>query len=206
MEPIEYPGKTHYQSTDVARKYHIRRTTGAKGAATHYLETRVIKKALDCVLKSTRVNSVLDTPCGDGRLISVYNQYHLNMSYADISDEMMRIAKEKAPDSQFYRMDLEKVDLDREYDLVMCIRLLHHLPDEVKSRVLGSLFKLTNGYVILTFSSPSSLHKGRNQRYTISRIGFEQLATRAGFQVVKRFAIIPILTETNVAVLRKISR
>ena len=206
METIEYPGKMHYQNADVAQRYHIRRTTGAKGTATHYLETSVIKKALDYVLANTRVNSVLDTPCGEGRLIDLQNLYQLNMSYADISDEMMRIAKEKAPDRQFYKMDLEKVDLDREYDLVMCIRLLHHLPDEVKSRVLGSLFKLTKGYVILTFSSPSSLHKRRNQRYTISRIGFEQLATRAGFQVVKQFTIIPLLTETNVAVLRKISR
>ena len=202
-----YAGKLRYQKSKVASEYHKRRTMGIKGSITHYLEHRLIEKAIKHVL--TDCKTALDVPCGDGRLIPLYKSLGLDLSYADISDEMMAIAKEKTS-GPFYKMDLESPNIDKTFDLVLCIRLMDHLPESVKVNVLRSLHSLTNKYVILTYSTPSLQSKRRelkygNQggRFPIKRDYFIYLANIAGFSVIREYRLLPYISETNVMVLKR---
>lgn len=201
-----YAGKLRYQKSKVASEYHKRRTMGIKGSITHYLEQRLIEKAIKHVLADCK--TALDVPCGDGRLIPLYKSLGLDMSYADISDEMMMIAKEKTSDP-FYTMDLEYPNIKKTFDLVLCIRLMHHLPESVKVNVLKTLHRLANKYVILTYSTPSLQSKRRELKYStqgrfpIKKDYFIHLANIAGFSVIRKYRLLPHISETNVMVLRR---
>ena len=73
--------------------------------------------------------SVLDIGCAVGGLASVLSEHLEHFSYTgvDISEEMVRRAKEKHPHHRFYV--IQEADLsilaDNAYDLVVCLGVLH---------------------------------------------------------------------------------
>jgi len=98
---------------------------------------------------------ILDAGCGTGvtaQYLSHLNPYATHFNALDLSREALNVAEERAKradlvgkpnNAVFHHMSLYDVaDLDRKYDFINCVGVLHHLPDPAKGlRALAEQLK-----------------------------------------------------------------
>ncbi|MCL5407553.1 MAG: class I SAM-dependent methyltransferase [Patescibacteria group bacterium] len=63
---------------------------------------------------------VLDLACGTGSLIKELNKKLKNVEGADISTEMLQVAKLKNPKNKFYSQSFQDLHLNKTYDIITC--------------------------------------------------------------------------------------
>ena len=106
------------------------------------------------VLKiSGRLNysSVLDIGCGTGELLN-----HLNPKTGmgvDISPEMIRLAKRKFHKYEFNASDFDKIDMKKEFDLIIIIDVIEHLGNINKT--FSKIRSISKENTKIIISSPS---------------------------------------------------
>lgn len=94
---------------------------------------------------------VLDVACGTGVLIPDYKERGIkNITAIDISDEMIKIAKEKFPDVNFICDDVEKVTFDKKFDAIVVYNAFPHFPNG--SALIEKLSSLLNEGGMLTIA------------------------------------------------------
>jgi ubiquinone/menaquinone biosynthesis C-methylase UbiE len=109
-------------------------------------------------------SSVLDAPCGPGRVSQRLAEMGMQVTSVDISDPMIERTRSKmAHFSMAERVskgDLEKLVFpDRAFDATVCFRFFHHLPNEtLRRQVISELCRVTKQHVIISFYHPVSLH------------------------------------------------
>lgn len=210
-----YEGKKRYQSLDVASAYDQIRFSNQKGKLTDKLEKKAIEKAL----KTTTISNglVLDVPCGTGRMTELFLEKGFNVVAADISDAMMAHAIKRndhfGHKVKFTKADVEKLNFeDNSFDVVLTIRLMHHIPPELHLVVLRELWRVTRRWVIITFSNKYSLQNIRRDlfsiftkapRYSISPTLFRQEVDQAGFDIIEYNHLLPLFSETVTVLLEK---
>ncbi len=91
-------------------------------------------------------DKVLDLGCGNGRMAEIFEGMGVQYLGVDNSEELIKIARERFKDKDWVRFevgDAQSVKLpDSEYDLVLSIAVLHHIPTrELRLQVLGNIFK-----------------------------------------------------------------
>ncbi len=90
---------------------------------------------IDTILDNAGVNpgvSVLDVACGTGVLVPDYLKRNVrSVTGVDISREMIKIAREKFPQNNvmFFNVDVEEIDYEGAYDIVMVYNAFPHFPD-----------------------------------------------------------------------------
>jgi 2-polyprenyl-3-methyl-5-hydroxy-6-metoxy-1,4-benzoquinol methylase len=75
-------------------------------------------------------SSILDIGCGNGRLLMGLTE-NINYTGLDISEELLKKAKEAHPEHRFIKADITKVAAWKglsQYDYVYSIGVFHHLP------------------------------------------------------------------------------
>lgn len=209
-----YEGKRRYQDTTVADHYDDRRFSSRKGRMTDKKEKQNILQALR---RADISGHVLDVPCGTGRMTELLLQKGLRVTAGDISDEMMGHAQrrvEKYGDQvDFVKCDIENLQFpDASFELVLTIRLLHHIPPELHHRILCELHRVTREWVIITYSNKYSLQNLRRNfrslftkfpRYSISPSLFKREVAEAGFEIVEYLPMMPVVSESITVLLRK---
>lgn len=210
-----YEGKKRYQATDVAGVYDHVRFASLKGQLTDRLEKRAIEKALR---KTTLLNGlVLDIPCGTGRMTELLLNKGFEVVAADISEAMMAHAIKRnghlSNKVKFLKADVEHLNFeDNSFDLVLTIRLMHHIPPALHMVVLKELWRVTRKWVIITFSNKFSLQNIRRDmissftkspRYSINPSLFRREVNQAGFAIVEYTHILPLFSETVTVLLEK---
>lgn len=127
------------------------------GTATHRREVRCIKRMLGALPPGA---TVLDLPCGTGRLLPALLRRGYRVTEADSSSSMVEKAREtlariggREEQVQFIVADALGTGLpDRSFDAVICNRLLHHFPDsETRRRVLAELARVARGRIVVSF-------------------------------------------------------
>lgn len=80
------------------------------------------QRVVEIVTEFKRSNgkTLLDVGCGTGGHIE-YLRQHYDVVGADLSDDMLEVARERFKDVQFFRRDMRKLDLEREFDVVTCL-------------------------------------------------------------------------------------
>lgn len=153
--------KDYYQDQSVARNYDRERFSGPAGRLFDRLEKRALAGVMRRVLRDVPAPAVLDVPCGTGRITELLLDMGLDVTGGDISREMIEMAQIKCarfgPRVSFRQIDLDALDLPAgEFDVVTCIRMLHHLDDTARRGVLQGLARLSRRYVLvnLSYSSP----------------------------------------------------
>ena len=63
---------------------------------------------------------LLDVACGTGRHAEILKD-NFEVQGVDINPEMLKIAREKLPDQKFSTGDMKTLDLDQEFDVVICM-------------------------------------------------------------------------------------
>ncbi len=78
-------------------------------------------------------NKILDIGCGNGRFFKYIKDENYNYTGIDISDELIKIAKEKHPDGKFEAKNILDIKYENSFDAVCLFAMFHHL-DTVENR------------------------------------------------------------------------
>jgi SAM-dependent methyltransferase len=158
-----YPARSKYTRT-YSRKYQQR--SAARDAAEQHLVTRSVQKFPH--------GTVLDVPCGGGRISILLAQLGFIPTAADLSPAMVEIAagnlRLAGVPGRVYQQDVEQLTFaDRAFDGALCFRFFHHLPnDTVRARVIAELCRVTIDWVAISyfsFWSISSLRREWHRRH-----------------------------------------
>lgn len=107
------------------------------------------------------VDSILDLPCGHGRLSDFLKGHCKNLIEADWSFTMVSLNRRDHGDDarRYFRASALEIPLpDRSVDVVLSFRLSHHLEtQELRERHLRELFRVARKAVVVTWFSATSL-------------------------------------------------
>ena len=82
-------------------------------------ESEFIEMVVERYKESEGMN-LLDVACGTGGH-AYYLQNSFNVLGLDINPEMLDIAREKLPEMEFVHGDMKKMDLNKEFDVIICL-------------------------------------------------------------------------------------
>ncbi len=106
--------------------------------------------------------AVLDIGCGTGRFMDFATHG------IDISDEMLKRAKEKFPGKVFTHADAERLPFEDGYfDKVLCMHVLMHLPKQKMEHILGEAHRVLKQHGSFVFDVPSKsrrIFSGSNKK------------------------------------------
>jgi ubiquinone/menaquinone biosynthesis C-methylase UbiE len=126
----------------------------------HKSEVLAIKNLL---LKIPKIHTILDIGAGYGRLTPSYNFRAKRIILSDPSSKLLRIARLNFSEQKniyFLQSSVEKLKYKlkkRNVDLIILVRVLHHL--ENPRSIFSTVFSLlkSNGYFILEFANKKHL-------------------------------------------------
>lgn len=210
--PGSYAGRTKYDDPARASRY------ARRSARRHREEWALVRRVLDGL---PAPKSVLDVPCGAGRISAEFLAQGATVRGADASD-VMRAEADNALSGRngwigAYPFDLETSETPADWsaDLVVCFRFLHHLPDEAsRARVLSRLARLSRRHVLVSFHHPVSLHNlaralrrlltgRRGDRHAVLLSRLVREAAPHGLRLVRAKALSPYLRDLWVALFEK---
>lgn len=142
-------GATAYRS-DYENKLH-RRVSDRR-------ERRLLERYL---AEIGRCDSILDLPCGFGRLAGLLDRHCDRLLEADWSRSMVGINRGEHGTERRYYLRCSGLEIplpDRSIDVLVSIRLSHHLREPGhREKHLRELFRVAGGHVIVTWFSHTSL-------------------------------------------------
>lgn len=217
MIPRDHPSRSPYRDPAVAASYAEDRFTTGAGPSMDRRE----REALGAMLERAglpRGARVLDCPSGAGRLADLLAARGLDVVAADQSAAMLSHALRAMAAASLPRRaaaaDATALPFrDGSFDLVLCHRLLHHLPAEGERRaLLLSLAAATRRFVLLSFFDAASLQHLRrvlrrpfrpSGRHALTRAAFSREAAAAGLRPLEVRALRPLVGELTLALLER---
>jgi len=197
-----------FNSAEAALKYPARYGSTFRGRR----ERRCILKALRRLAPES---SILDLPCGTGRLTPLLVGAGLRVTGADSSPSMVSLAeehwrqigsrfREENRNVQFDVHDVMNTGYEEgQFDAVICNRLFHHFSEaETRVKALKELNRISRGPVIVSFFNSFALdalkfrfkHALRgtvpNDRVPIPLRMFAEDLRQAGLDVVSTYAVL----------------
>ena len=226
--PREYERLTllRYQDRAVARHYHSEYTgpwtlTTLPARVVAMRERRIIDQAMSNGFDHAAppVRKVLDLPCGAGKLAVVFARHPFSVIAADISHEMMALAEgeyRKAPGfTGFVRADAAATGFeDAQFDAVVCLRLLHRVPDAVRAAILVELSRICRRYVVLSAGLTGPLQELRRALrrritgastvpYPVTRAVLTSQLSHAGLTPLRWAPVLPVLSSEWIVLCEK---
>ena len=153
---MSFKAKISYLDDNIVDQYDIQRFSTVRGMITDYLEKNLIKKAFK-VANISFGSTVLDIPCGTGRLSLFLNRIGYHVEGGDISAAMVKKSQKKAALAgingiKFSVIDAENINFPDEYfDAVVSLRLLGHTAPPVRIKILRELSRVCKGPLILSY-------------------------------------------------------
>lgn len=162
------------------------------------LERRAIRRAL--ALAGVEKASMLDVPCGAGRLSPVLRPVASPLVSCDYSPAMLQIFRDREESPCFVGSVFELPFRDSAFDVVFSARLSHHIGSpERRSDYLRALMRISRKAVIVTIFDRSSLKyrirelsrrfNGKRSKHAFGRSEVESIAGSAGFRVRGRIPL-----------------
>ena len=208
-----------YQNETKANAYKNQYIKGFKWARfTMWKQKIIINNYLNsCELDSN--DSLLDIPCGAGYIGGILSKYSCSIVASDISIEMMNLAENEYSMKNFngfIQSDITNTPFQsNEFKCVVVLALMHRLPKDIRAQVLSEVFRVTNKYVIISYSIESLLQKIKwklisviHRKYlpapaSISlKVIIDELNSR-GFTILKKKRIINFLSAKVVFLVEK---
>ena len=109
---------------------------------------------VEIVANTKSGSSVLDVGCGNGRLLEAFQTKQINYLGLDASKQLIALAKKNYPGRDFIVKDiLDLKSLDKKFDLVISVAVLHHLPSfKLRLEALNEMLAVTAPQGMLIFS------------------------------------------------------
>jgi ubiquinone/menaquinone biosynthesis C-methylase UbiE len=137
----------------VANAYDRQRFHHPRGRYNNWRLRRLLNKALGDL---SPASIVLDIPCGTGRIDNWLLKASWRLVAADISSEMLAVARQKVRPTAswlgFLRADAHRLPFrSRSVDVVLCIRFLHLLDQEARLSILREIARVARRRAIVEF-------------------------------------------------------
>lgn len=152
----EFDHSEAWKYEHVGETYDKKRFSSWPGRRFHTSEVRAIRHLLSLAEKQGPITSVLDLPCGTGRISKILGARGHDLTCSDISVPMLKAAR--------LRLDADNLSphyaagniynlpfADKAFDCVTCIRLFQHLTSEESIRALIELSRVSSRYVLANF-------------------------------------------------------
>lgn len=204
--------KRHYQSDSVATKYDDVRFVKLSHKLRNKRKLAAIQKAIAAAGElGHEIKSVIDIPCGTGRLFPLFIDNRLSFTGADISREMMEVSRNRFGSSGLLkgmvRCDAESLPFrDRSFDSVVSIRFMFHVPKEVRHNILKEMARITKGWLIIDYrhrytvkycirKSLSQIGLGKPPSYRFSVSDLQSELNSAGIGIVRIFPTLRLFSD-----------
>ncbi len=187
-----------------------------EGTLSKRLTTRREKSMLTRLLATQgHCSSILDIPCGNGRVSSPIAAATDLLLEADIGPGQVMLGRQmaewKTPTVWMTASAFSIPLRDNAVDGTVCVRLMHHLPSiEEQERLVAELLRVSRRFVLLTFFDSQSLKQilsrlcGRKQRrHRLSLRAIASLAEMHGGRLAMTPRLFPIGTGQRYALLVK---
>jgi SAM-dependent methyltransferase len=208
------PYRKHYREEE-ARGYEQAKE---KDQRAHRAECRLVERALAGV---PRGESIVDAPCGAGRMTVLLARLGFRPAAADVSPAMVDLARQRfareGVEVKVEQRDLEATGWpDGAFDNVFSFRFFHHLPTDAQRRTVArELCRVAARRVIVSYLDARSWtwrKRALETRLTGKRFGKHPLAPRAmaalfeeaGFRPVADHARLPLVHSLRVLVAERI--
>lgn len=113
------------------------------------------ERAVHPLLDSRPIGRALDAACGTGRHARYLSERGHAVVGIDATEEMLAVAREKAPAASFRVGRLERLDLpDSSFDLAVCSLALAHLPDVESAIAEFARVLVPGGHLVLSDVHP----------------------------------------------------
>jgi trans-aconitate methyltransferase len=111
--------------------------------------SRHIRRLIFQLLSKAAFSSILDVGCGVGNLLNeIHKKYPgIILNGTEYAQSGLEVAKKRIPDGKFQLLDLSKECLPNLYDLVTCIDVLEHIPEDTTA--LQNLRSMTHKYMLV---------------------------------------------------------
>lgn len=214
----ELATRRHYQDAAVAAAYHAQFTSGlSPRTLSHFLVARAEQRAVRRLLAPITHGLTLaaDIPCGTGKLVPVLGK--LATVGGDVSRHMMSIARAGAREAsapwQFAQLDVTALPFrSRVFDLVICLRLLHRVPQDIKVAALTELARVSRRFIMVSYGVTNAWHSfrqalrsvvrgGNSVPHPITRESAADLFGAIGWRVEARVSPLPVLSAEEVTLL-----
>jgi SAM-dependent methyltransferase len=121
-----------------------------------------VRPVFEAVLERTRVGPgtrYLDVGCGSGMVAEMAAARGAEVSGVDAAEEMLSIARSRAPNGDFRRGDLEELPFaDETFDVVTGFNSLQYAGNPVAAlREVGRVAKRGGAVVVMTFGNPDGM-------------------------------------------------
>lgn len=201
----------YYKNDQIAENYDKSRFNSMAGRIFERLEKNSIRKAFRDL---PRGSTIVDVPCGTGRLAEVLLEDGFKVVGMDISPNMLAQAQKKLErfGDRFTTRVANMLEPDPElsagpkYDAALCARVLMHFPPADQAIFLRNVASLVTRRVVFTHSWSSAyqlarrglkrlLGHQRSVRYPLSRAGFAEVLSGAGLREQRKRRPCAPLTE-----------
>jgi 2-polyprenyl-3-methyl-5-hydroxy-6-metoxy-1,4-benzoquinol methylase len=118
-------------------------------------------------IRSVQPKSLIDIGCGDGRLISLINNYVPNICGIDLSSQAIQFAKAFNPSIKFVCDDISCID--EKFEMGCLIEVLEHIPDDEVMEFIAQVYRVISIDGKLLISVPTTnapLNKKHYRHYT----------------------------------------
>lgn len=149
---------------------------------------RHTRRFIFSLMRGLSFETVLDAGCGTGVLAEqIFAAYPwTRLTGSEFSPQGLEFAKKRLPDSEFHVLDLSREVLNQTFDLVTCIDVLEHIPDD--RAALKNLRTMTAGNLILSVPL-GPLFKVEAERmghvHGYNRRELEAKLREAGFEIMR---------------------
>lgn len=128
----------------------------------HQFEMKMVEEAM-AMLPKAGVNSVLDAPCGVGRLSLWLGQQGYQVTAVDLGEAAVSYTQQLLAGNNI-EADVSSQNIfklpfgDKQFDAAVCFRLLHHFDASADQQALiAELCRVSGGYVVISYFSPYSI-------------------------------------------------
>ena len=165
--------RQEWTDEEAAERYDMQRFSSAKGRRKHSNDIKCLLAALGAHLPkapSDEPHTILDLPCGTGRLHADLQAAGYKVHGADLSKEMLEVASKSVGSAPLLRSEAERLPLvDSCADVIISLRFLIHIRDAVaRQRILSEMSRVARHLVIAQVRDSRSLkHRLRRLRHSL---------------------------------------
>jgi len=172
-----------YQQVEAAERYAL--GVGVRGPL-RYLSHRFESAALTRALRQVQGHSVLDAPCGTGRIYGTLSRRFSEVISLDSSEAMLSVHKPAATRAHLCCGDVFNLPFAANYvDWIVCYRLFHHMQTrEDRVALLKEMARVGRQGVLFSAWLDTPLNRRRgSRRRSLSRLEMEATVRASGLSM-----------------------
>ena len=218
-----YTAKTRYTNKSIANEYDELRFKSWKGRIVDRLEKNCMIRGIIKLVGDKKDIILLDAPGGTGRLSNAMLKEGYRVITIDISLPMLRQAQiihNLTNNSKFVGFvccDLEHLPFqENSIDIVMSLRIMGHLPQYVKKRVIDEFKKVCCSGIVIMFALDNIFLKIKRWIFGVTGIKPKPamwfplshrkiiaICINKGLNIIEHKDLIRFLTESRLYILRR---